>query len=726
MATCCKRLIVSFLVCCGALPLAAFAAPAELTFVGSKFYPPLQWLDENNQPQGFIVELEQSLANESGFSITQTLLPWNEALQAVRTGQADVVALIPSEARSEYFDFSEPFYYVAHGIFSRADGIQYGNYTQLAGKKVAVASGAFAQQQLRDSGYSFELLSASDELHCLQLVDNRTADACIEVTTTSRHLITNNKLQVVLSSPPFWPQSYAFGVRKGNKELLALINKQLAMVQVNGTYQNVYQKWVAQLEWQERTLASNIKALGWLLFGIVCIAAAGFGWSYVLKKQVARKTYRIQQELDARKVLQKRLHFLAKHEVITGLYNRPAFTELLDKQIKEHPEDHPTVIVIRIANIDSITSVFGYDITTDLLIEFSERLKKQGFKYAAHFGVGLFAAVADSELSTEAIIDLAMQPLEFQSIDFEPLLAFGLIRHKDFGVTQSNDAQELLRQALTAVSVSQKDHKLWVEYSPGLEPNADDLRLLKDFHQYGTRDFFLHYQPKLTLETNTILGAEALLRWQHPKLGVVPPSKFIPLMEESGLVTQITRWVITETIAMMKRHKLCQKGIVISVNVSTRDLTELGFVRFVQDIVTDIDPKCLQFEITETGLIDDSERALYVLSKMNELGISCSVDDFGTGNSSLSYLSKFPVAEIKLDRSYVFDIAENDRNYMIVRSTIELAHMLGISVTAEGVEDIATIDVLRKFNCETIQGFVISRPISEDEIVGMFLKKIKI
>ncbi|WP_417684422.1 EAL domain-containing protein [Pseudidiomarina gelatinasegens] len=726
MATCGKRLIVSFLVCCGVLPLASFAAPAELTFVGSKFYPPLQWLDENNQPQGFIVELEQSLANQGGFSLTQTLLPWNEALQAVRTGQADAVALIPSEARSEYFDFSEPFYYVAHGIFSHSNGIQYGNYAQLEGKKVAVASGAFAQQQLRDSGYSFELISASDELHCLQLVDSRAADACIEVTTTSRHLITNNKLQVALSSPPFWPQSYAFGVRKGNKELLALIDKQLAMIQVNGTYQNIYQKWVTQLEWQERTFASNLKALGWLLFGIVSIAAVGFGWSYVLKKQVALKTYRIQQELDARKVLQKRLHFLAKHEVITGLYNRPAFTELLDKQIKEHPEDHPTVIVIRIANIDSITSVFGYDITTDLLIEFSERLKKQGFKYAAHFGVGLFAAVADSELSTEAIIDLAMQPLEFKSIDFEPLLAFGLIRNKDFGTIQSNDAQELLRQALTAVSVSQKDHKLWVEYSPGLEPNADDLRLLKDFHQYGTRDFFLHYQPKLTLETNTILGAEALVRWQHPTLGIVPPSKFIPLMEESGLVTQITRWVITETIAMMKRHKLCQKGIVISVNVSTRDLTELGFVRFVQDIVTDIDPKCLQFEITETGLIDDSERALYVLSKMNELGISCSVDDFGTGNSSLSYLSKFPVAEIKLDRSYVFDIAENDRNNMIVRSTIELAHMLGISVTAEGVEDIATIDVLREFNCETIQGFVISRPISENEVVEMFLKKIKI
>jgi len=427
-----------------------------IIFTGSQYYPPLQWLDENNQPQGFITDLEQELADAGEFDIEQRLISWNQALGLVLTGEADAVALIPSEARSAYFDFTEPFYYVAHGIFSHRSGKQFGSFSQLKGKRVAVAAGAFAAQQLTDTPQNFEVIQASDELNCLQMVQTKQVDACVEVTTTSRHLITNNNLDLIQSSPPFWPQSYAFGVKKGNTALLNRLNENLAMLQVNGTYQAVYQRWVQQLEWQERTLSDNLRALGWLLISLLLIAGFGFFWTYLLKKQVARKTYRIQQELAAKTILQKKLHYLSQHDAITGLLNRPAFTEKLDQEILAAPEISPIVVVIRIANIDSITSVFGYNIATDLMIEFAERLQKNGFKYAAHFGVGLFAAVADSHLTNEQIVDLAMQPLKFKSLDFEPLLAFGLIRNSQLNLAEPPDAQELLRQALTAVSVSQK------------------------------------------------------------------------------------------------------------------------------------------------------------------------------------------------------------------------------------------------------------------------------
>jgi len=717
----------TFLSCCFCLIAAVLPHTAAannnttIIFTGSQYYPPLQWLDEDNQPQGFITELENAIAEAGNYQIEQHLIPWEQALQSVQRGEADAIALIPSEARAAFFDFTEPFYYVAHGIFSHRESTQFGSFSQLAGKRVAIAAGAFAEQQLNAEPQKFQLIRAKDELDCLLLVETKQVDACIEVTTTSRHLITNNNLNLIQSSPPFWPQSYAFGVKKGNTLLRDQLNKQLAMLQVSGIYQSIYQNWVEQLEWQERTFSDNLRALGWLLSSLLIIAGGGFFWSYQLKKQVAQKTYRIQQELVAKTKLQKKLQYLSQHDAITGLLNRPAFTEKLDEELKASPHSVPIVVSIRIANIDSITSVFGYEIATELMIEFAEPLQKNGFKYAAHFGVGLYAAVADSNLTNEQIVDLALQPLKFKSLDFEPLLAFGLIRQSATELRQPADAQELLRQALTAVSVSQKKHKLWVVYSPGLEPNADDLRLLKDFHQTGTTDFFLNYQPKYSLKHQKIIGVEALLRWQHPQLGLIPPSRFIPLLEETGLVTQVTRWVIKETIAMIQRQNLCQKDLVISINVSTRDLTELGFVSFMRNAVTNIDPKCLQLEITETGLIDDSERALYVLSKMNDLGISCSVDDFGTGNSSLSYLSKFPVAEIKLDRSYVFDIANNERHHKIVQSTIELAHTLGLSVTAEGVEELETIAILREMQCETIQGYVLSRPLSEQDLVA-FIK----
>ncbi|TRW48396.1 EAL domain-containing protein [Aliidiomarina halalkaliphila] len=694
----------------------------KLTFAGSKFYPPLQWLTSDNRPQGFITDLEQYLAEQGGFAIQQNLLPWNEALDSVLNGKADAIALIPSEERSKVFDFSAPFHYVAHGIFSHRSGVQYGNLEQLSGRTVSVAAGSFAAQKLHEESPPFEIINARDELHCLQLVHDRTADACIEADVTSRRLASLFDLDVVRSSAAFWPQSYAFAVKKGNQDVLDLINAHLALAQVNGGFSKVYNHWAEHLESQDRTFTDNLKALGWLVTLISVLALLGFLWSYALKKQVARKTAQIKNELNERICLQERLKYLSRHDVITGIYNRPAFTDSLDQQLQRDPNSHPVVVVVRITNIDSITSVFGYTVVNALLQEFSERLKKDGFQHAAHFGGGVFAVVAHSKLSNEEIVALAQQPLEFNSLDFEPLLTFGIHRSRPDTAPHDN-AHEMLRKALTAVSKAQQTQEVFIEYDVTIEPNADDLRLLKDFHRDGMKDFFLVYQPKLDVKTGLIKGAEALLRWQHPKLGLVSPAKFIPLLEESGMITEVTQWVIHETISMIRRRGVCGKGIVVSINVSTRDLTDLGFVQFVEKEIKNIDPKCIQFEITETGFIDDSDRALYALTKITEMGIGCSVDDFGTGNSSLSYLSKFPVGEIKLDRSFVFDITKNARHLTIVSSTIELAHTLGLSVTAEGVEDKDTVELLRELKCETIQGYVISRPIAEDEILEMFFAK---
>ena len=702
-----------------------------IRFVGSENYPPLQWQHPEQGAQGFIVDLEQALVANTGILAEQHLMQWEDALAAVQQGDADVVALIPSAARASTFDFSEPFYYVAHAIFSGASTgaeiASYGSFAQLEGKRVAVAAGAYAEQQLRDANYSFTLVRAEDELHCLQLVVKQRADACVEVTTTSKHLIANHQLPLQQTSPPFWPLAYSFGVKKGNQQMLTFINQQLGVLQIDGRYREIYQRWQPQLEWQPRTFTDNLKAVAWLLGALLLLAGAGWAWSYSLKSQVRFKTLRIQKELNARRKLNLKLQYHAEHDIVTGLYNRLAFSKKVQQRLHQESPAAFAVVVIKIANLESITTVFSYPVANDLLIEFSERLRKQGFIFAAHFGVGLFAAVAEAELTNERLVELAMQPLQFKSLDFEPVLAFGITRYPS-NFTQSLAAQmlvkpptadELLRQALTAVSIARKAGHTWLEYQPEIEPNADDLRLLKEFHEHGMRDFYLVYQPKLDLSSEQITGVEVLLRWNHPTLGLIAPTKFIPLFEESGLIKQVTRWVIRQTVASMQRHQLCQRGLHVSVNVSTRDLTEAGFVGFVKQAVQDIDAHCLQFEITETGLIDDSERALEVLTQLSELGIKCAVDDFGTGNSSISYLSKFPVAELKLDRSYVSDINNNDRNLKIVKSSIDLAHALGLKVTAEGVEDFAAITLLKQLGCEKAQGYVIARPLAEHDFIAL-------
>ncbi len=234
--------------------------------------------------------------------------------------------------------------------------------------------------------------------------------------------------------------------------------------------------------------------------------------------------------------------------------------------------------------------------------------------------------------------------------------------------------------------------------------------MLREFTRRGDNDFILYFQPQFNARRRKIDGVEALVRWQHPERGLLGPLRFIGLLEDAGLITQLTRWVIAEAVRVLQQQQLGPDLQRLSINVTPHDLLEPGFVSFVRDSVADIDPRQLCFEITETGFFEDSQQARGILDELVAIGIQCSVDDFGTGHASLSYLSLFPVSEVKLDRSFVCDVVTNERNRAIVKSSIELAHVLGIEVTAEGVEDVETFELLQRLGCDRIQGFHIAKP----------------
>jgi EAL domain-containing protein (putative c-di-GMP-specific phosphodiesterase class I) len=231
-------------------------------------------------------------------------------------------------------------------------------------------------------------------------------------------------------------------------------------------------------------------------------------------------------------------------------------------------------------------------------------------------------------------------------------------------------------------------------------------------------EFVLHYQPKVDLRSGLLTGAEALIRWRHPTQGLIPPGRFIPMLEHAGLTHWVTRWVIEEAGAMLQRTGLAAAGFRISVNLSPQDLMEPDLVDFiVRSLAPPMPAGSLWLEITETGLIHDPVRMRETLAYLHKAGARFSVDDFGTGYASLSYMSEFPVDEVKIDRSFVGDMLGNERHYIIVRSTIALAHELGLPVTAEGVEDKATLDALIGMSCDTGQGFFFSRPLEEESLL---------
>ena len=654
----------------------------HIIFTGSEFYPPLQWLDTNRQPLGFLLELQQAMAATGIFTAEHKLQRWNDALEAVRNGEVQAVALIASEQRQQWYDFTAPIYYVAHAIFTRTNERFYGRIDQLGERRVAVVEGAYAQLELLANGYSVNTVLARDELHCLQLVAQQQADACIEVIATSRHLIADYELDLHQASPPFWPQPYSFGVQKGDSKTLQLLNTALAEIIIDGSYQQVYERWLPYLEWQPKTLVDYLQQFAWLLALLLALALAGLVWLLQLRRQLA---------------------FVASHDLFTGLLRRNEFVERVNQRLSRG--ENGVLVAVRINNLDSVMTAFSYQTSIAMLQSFARRLDNPRVIEKSHFGAGLFALWVNELSDIDEFFHFIATPLAIDVVDIDPSEVMGLAVREP-GV----DAEELSRRALTALSYAQGHGYHWLEYQQDFEPDPEDLLLLREFARRGNNDFVLHFQPQFNARRRKIDAAEALVRWQHPERGLLGPLRFIGLLEDAGLITQLTRWVIAESVRVLQQQLLGPDLQRLSINVTPHDLLEPGFVSFVRDSVASIDPRQLCFEITETGFFEDSQQARGILDELVAIGIQCSVDDFGTGHASLSYLSLFPVSEVKLDRSFVCDVITNERNRAIVKSSIELAHVLGIEVTAEGVEDVATFELLQRLGCDRIQGFHIAKP----------------
>ena len=223
----------------------------------------------------------------------------------------------------------------------------------------------------------------------------------------------------------------------------------------------------------------------------------------------------------------------------------------------------------------------------------------------------------------------------------------------------------------------------------------------------------LFLQPKVTLATGQVVGAEALVRWQHPERGVLSPIGFVPFAEQTGFVRLLTRWMIDEVARTAQA--LSQQGLAmkLAVNLSTRDLLDPELPPRLADAIArhQLAPDSLVLEITESAIMDDPERALHTLQRLRTMGVRLSIDDFGTGYSSLSYLKSLPVQELKMDRSFVMSMAADEHDAKIVQSTVELAHSLGLSVVAEGVENLATWELLQVLGCDEAQGHLIAKPM---------------
>jgi diguanylate cyclase (GGDEF)-like protein len=437
------------------------------------------------------------------------------------------------------------------------------------------------------------------------------------------------------------------------------------------------------------------------------------------------RTVRTYTDITERKRSEAQITFLAHHDALTSLANRAAFHSGLEQSLGFAAPNAGkfAVLCLDLDRFKLVNDLHGHATGDILLQQVAERLRKtvRGEDLVARLGGDEFAILQSDVHQPEAAVRLANRMVHCLAEPFEidgRLLSVGTSIGVALYPSHGLSANTLMKNADAALyRAKESGRSIFRVFDPAMNIRVHERRLLeKDLRAaLSEGQFALFYQPIWDVERDRLLGFEALLRWLHPERGLIPPSEFIPLAEEIGLIRQIGIWVLKAACTAACRWPA---DIRLSVNLSPIQFIDDDLPEQVKDVVRQagLAPNRLELEITESVLIEDGERVLDLIRRLRECGVSIALDDFGAGYSSLSYLRRFPFDTIKIDRSFVQAIVESKTTYAIVGSLITLGRNLGIQVVAEGVETKAQLDVLQRLHCRYIQGFLLGSPVAVIEL----------
>jgi len=427
-----------------------------------------------------------------------------------------------------------------------------------------------------------------------------------------------------------------------------------------------------------------------------------------------------------RKAQLAELKYMARHDGLTGLPNRTLLYEKIKHLIQMPSGQHSfALIVFDLNNFKAINDTLGHSYGDTLLqrlgtlvlneLSADETIVRLGGDEFAVLLPKCDEAVAINK--SKQILDIIERPVTIEEITLAIGVSLGIVLFPDHG--ESPDT--LLQRADIAMYSAKRNGSGYAIYDKQYDLNDPySLVLMGELRKaIENGEFTLYYQPTVVMATKEITGVEALVRWNHPKYGLIPPVDFIQLAEQIGFINPLTYWVLEEAIRQCKMWEEEGIDVHVAVNLSVRSLQDTGFPQFAMDLIRKHKLRAdkLLLEITESFLMSDTVKASEVLTNLRSMGIQLSIDDFGTGFSSLSYLKNLPVSTIKIDKSFVIAMMNDPDNAMIVRSTIMMAHNLRLKVVAEGVEDMETWNTLKTWGCDVAQGYLMSRPQPPEDIV---------
>ena len=430
-----------------------------------------------------------------------------------------------------------------------------------------------------------------------------------------------------------------------------------------------------------------------------------------------------------------KLEYISYYDELTGLNNRKQFKNIIEKELEKHivSESRGALIIIDIDNFKFINDSYGHKCGDILLEKFSEDLKKifNDDQLLCRFGGDEFLIFISSisylnEINTTVrkIMDILKNPYDINGHKIYSSTSIGVSVFPDDG----EDFEVLLKNADAAMYIAKSNGKnQWQMFNNNISREINRIYSI----QRGLRtaldndEMFVVFQPKVRLTDDEVNGFEALLRWKSNEIGFVSPGEFIPVAENTRLIIPIGKFVLREVFAKVKY--LLSEGydnFKIAVNLSEIQLRDGNLLEYFNSLIEEfnVSPKYIEVEITESMIMKSVDKNIECLLQIKELGASIALDDFGTGYSSLNHLTKLPIDVLKIDRSFVIDMAENDKSRYIVENIIQLSHKLGMTVVAEGVEEKEQVDYLRGIECDTVQGFYYSKPEYFENIISMLSK----
>jgi diguanylate cyclase (GGDEF)-like protein len=542
--------------------------------------------------------------------------------------------------------------------------------------------------------------------------------------------------KIMIVGEPITSAKYGPAVLKTNVELWNTLEDGLQQIRKNTTYDTIYKKWFGDGVGFIKFLLTQYRSE---IFFVSIFILITILFLYIYNKKLQKQVFKRTGELEKANIdlitKQDEIYNLAYYDSITSLPNRLYFVEELNS-IYANIEEKGNGFGVLFLDIDKfkhINDTLGHNVGDFILKLLGMRLKKlvkKGEIVARVGGDEFFILIreveSESEISSlaKAILNDFKEPYYIRDYELYLTTSIGIAIYPDGGL----DAQALLMNADLALYKAKElgGNSYYIYGDEIASKGLEKMVLLNQLRQACDNDeLVLYYQPQIEIKTGKIIGLEALVRWNNPDKGLLYPDQFIALAEETGLIIQMGEWILRKACIQAKEWADQGNEIIMSVNISARQFQHREFVKELVSILIEsgMEPKNLTLEITETIAISDMEHTMNILSMLKNLGIGVAIDDFGTGYSSLSYLNEMSVNELKIDRSFIWDIEKNHKNKMIANTVILLGKQIGLKVTAEGVENQEQLDILEEMECDIAQGYHFSRPIPKENIEIMMNQK---